>query len=123
LCPNLVESGRCPDHQRQVEQRRGSSAARGYGSTWRAFRDWFKNRLIVLGIAPVCGAALPGGPAMTWSQCKALGILNDRNLNLDHEPPLRPDERSNRRAIEDPLRVGFLCPECHSRKTLAEQRA
>lgn len=29
-CPVLVKSGRCPEHRRQLEQARGSAAARGY---------------------------------------------------------------------------------------------
>lgn len=122
-CPELVESGRCPKHQRQTEQRRGTATSRGYDSYWsKVFRPRFMRLLIAAGVAPVCGAALPGGPAMTASTCKAQGLLNDRHLHLDHDPPLRPEERGDRRAVCDPLRVGFLCRADHARKTQREQQ-
>src|SRR5580765_8498259 len=121
-CPELVATGRCLAHTKQGEQRRGSSASRGYGAPWVRFRTWFMERLIREGIAPVCGAALPDGPAMPDSQCRADGRLEGRRLHLDHTPPLRPEERRDRRAVCDPRRVGLLCAACHSRKTLREQR-
>lgn len=123
-CPALVESGRCPAHARHVERRRGSAASRGYDSYWsRVFRPGFVRALIAAGVAPVCGAALPGGPRMDDSACRQAGLLNDHDLHLDHDPPLRSEERSDRRAVCDPLRVGLLCASCHSRKTQREQQA
>ena len=119
-CPELVEEGKCAAHRRSFEQRRGSSAARGYGGTWRAFREWFRQHLIARGIAPVCGAALPDGPSMSESRCRQAGILNDQKLELDHDPPLRHEERRDRAAVEDPKRVGFLCQSCHAAKTARE---
>jgi hypothetical protein len=79
--------------------------------------------LIAAGIAPICGAALPDGPSMKDSECKADGRITHRRLHLDHDPPLRDEERSARRAVCNPLRVGFLCASCHSRKTNREQQA
>lgn len=119
-CPELVTTGHCDAHKKQIEQKRGSASARGYGVTWRSFREWFINRLIAAGIVPCCGAALPGGPSMAWSRCRAEGRLTTDELQLDHDPPLRADERRDRRAVEDWRRVGLLCRACHSRKTLAE---
>lgn len=123
-CPELVQAGRCPAHARVVEQRRGTATSRGYDSHWtRIFRPWFIAQLIKHGIAPACGAALPGGPSMADSHCKAEGRLNGRHLHLDHDPPLTDAERRDRRAVEDPTRVGFLCRECHGAKTQREQHA
>lgn len=121
-CPELVASGRCPAHARPYDRYRGSSTSRGYGSTWRAFRERFKTLLIAAGVAPVCGAALPDGPDMSASRCRALGILTWQRLHLHHHPPLRDDERADRRAVEDPRRVGFLCEPCHNAETAREQQ-
>jgi hypothetical protein len=79
--------------------------------------------LIAAGVAPICGAALPDGPSMKDSTCKAEGRITFRRLHLDHDPPLRADERCDRRVVCDPLRVGFLCASCHSTKTNREQQA
>ena len=120
-CPELVASGSCPKHARQVERRRGTASSRGYDSYWsKTFRPHFITLLIAAGLAPICGAALPGGPSMAYSRCAAEGVTNGRRLHLDHEPPLTTEERSDRRKVCDPKRVGFLCVACHSAKTLAE---
>jgi len=123
-CPELVSSGRCPAHTRQAEARRGSATSRGYNYHWsHVFRPLFSRMLIAAGIAPVCGAALPGGPAMADSQCKAAGRLVADHLHLDHDPPLRPEERHDRRSVEDPLRVGWLCTTCHNARTRRQMNA
>lgn len=125
-CPNLVASGVCRDcssRRAKVDaQQRGTAAERGYDTRWVKFRSWFRNRLVAAGIPPVCGASLPGGPdTKAWSHCAGDGVLNDRDLHLDHEPPLRPDERSNWRAIQDAARCGYLCARCHALKTRAQK--
>ena len=112
-CPELVERGCCLAHTRPVEDHRRSSAERGYTSTWRAFRLRFARMLIAAEVAPSCGAALPGGPAPTESRCRAEGVINNRDLHLHHSPPLTAAEREDRRAIENPMRVIFLCGQCH----------
>jgi hypothetical protein len=58
---------------------------------------------------------------MAHSRCRAEGRLNDRDLHLDHDPPLTDDERKDWRNVCDPRRVGFLCASDHARKTLAER--
>lgn len=121
-CTQLVASGRCAEHARADEHQRGTATARGYDSHWsKVFRPWYLRQLIAHGIAPVCGAALPGGPAMTASTCKAQGRLNDRRLQLHHDPPLRDDERGDRRIVEDPRRVGLLCAADHAAETRRQQ--
>jgi hypothetical protein len=122
-CSVLVPSGCCPAHTRVVEQRRGTATSRGYDSHWsKVFRPWYFRQLLAAGIAPVCGAALPGGPSMTASACKAQGLLTATHLHLHHEPPLTPAERRDRRAVEDPLRVGLLCATDHSAETVRAQQ-
>ena len=126
-CPELTEGGPCAEHARAKEQHRGTSSSRGYTASWRHFKQSFVNRLITLGILPVCGARLAPGPS-PHSYCAANGRLVDRSLDgsdlhLDHDPPLTDEERLNNRAVCDPHRVGLLCAECHNRKTQAEQQA
>lgn len=85
-----------------------------------------KRQMIAQGIAPICGATLPGGPVTSDSRCRAQGLrvdasLDGSGLHLDHEPPLRLDERSQQRAVCDPRRVQFLCADCHRSKTRRQQ--
>lgn len=123
-CPTLVRGrARCAQHTTQINRSRQSRHSRGYGSTWEAFRQRFMDSLIALEIVPCCGSALPNGPSMQHSQCKAQGRLNIERLNLDHDPPLQDWERSDRSRVEDDTRVGFLCASCHSRKTRTELSA
>jgi hypothetical protein len=113
-------------HARGLERQRGSAHARGYTRHWReSFKPWFIDLLIAADIAPVCGASLPQGPAMTYSLCKADGLLTFTNpdgsaLHLHHDPSLQPEERHDRRKVEDPARVGLLCLSCHSIATHGE---
>lgn len=123
-CPNLTTAGPCADCARQRETRRGSAASRGYDSYWsKVFRPRFVQMLIAAGVTPACGAALPDGPTMSASTCKAEGRLVTAHLHLHHDPPLRPEERAHRHLVCDPKRVGFLCGMDHSRETQAEQQA
>jgi hypothetical protein len=127
-CPELTDQGRCQAHRRQAERWRGSAASRGYGHSWTQFREWFKRQLVANDVPVVCGAALPGGPSMQDSQCKADGVLNEgagdgKGLNLDHDPPLQDWERADRRRIENPMCVGFLCARCHSARTRRHMNA
>ena len=43
-CSTRVRSGRCDAHARQLEQRRGSASARGYGRAWRKLREYTLTR-------------------------------------------------------------------------------
>jgi hypothetical protein len=118
---------RCPDCSRGYEQGRGSAHARGYGAQWEQFRSLFVMLLAAKGIPEACGSSLPGGPnTKAFSACAKAGRLaavsdDGTALHLDHEPPLRPEEREDMRKVNDPLRVGFLCRSCHSAKTKREQ--
>src|SRR5437899_2842411 len=83
-------SRRCPACSRNYERWRGSSASRGYGEGWRFFRARFLAMLLIDGIVPRCGAALPCGP-QTSDGCG--GLLLERETDYDHEPPLSDIER------------------------------
>jgi hypothetical protein len=58
---------------------------------------------------------------MADSRCRADGFQNWRNLHVDHDPPLRDEERQHRHLVEDFMRVGLLCASCHATKTNREQ--
>lgn len=117
-CHALVKKGRCQDCSRKTEQVRGSAWQRGYRTNWNRFRTvTFPAMLADIGLLPTCGAALPDGPQTKDSQCKAQGYFNADRLQLDHEPPLRPEERDEDAKVCDPKRVQYLCYDCHRRKT------
>lgn len=128
-CSVLTIGGPCADHARAREQRRGTAHQRGYTYRhWSTFRPRFLAMLVDAGIAPVCGAALPDGPQTQHSQCHQDGLLtftsaDGSSLHLDHEPPLRQDERTNPDAVCDPQRIQLLCAACHARKTASESGA
>lgn len=125
-CPNTTDRGRCLTCRTRTEQVRGSASQRGYDSYWsKTFVPWFKRQLAGKGIAPACGASLPGGPDMRpFSRCAQEGRLTIEKLHVDHNPPLDPWERKHRARVCDPKRVGLLCDEDHGRKTNQEmQRA
>jgi 5-methylcytosine-specific restriction enzyme A len=99
-CAVLIDSGdsRCNKHriqmQREIDQLRGSAAARGYGSKWRKARQEFLRR------NPLC------------AKCNQNGILKVATA-VDHIIPHKGDvglfwDQSNWQA---------LCFSCHSRKT------
>ncbi|MES2341659.1 MAG: hypothetical protein V4597_08275 [Pseudomonadota bacterium] len=122
-CGALVRKGRCPTCAPEIDRRRGTASARGYGQAWIAFRPVFIASLVAAGVMPVCGASLPAGPKTVHSACEIQGLLtfasaDGSSLHLDHEPPLRDEERTSRAAVCDPLRIQLLCASCHARKDL-----
>ena len=62
-----VHEGRCEEHRRDLIERRGKTAQRGYDAIWRNFRAWFLRRHpVCVGTAdPVMGSGL-GPPAANW---------------------------------------------------------
>lgn len=122
-CGNPTSQSPCASCATKREHARGSAHARGYTRLWREwFKPKFEGMLVKADIAPVCGASLPGGPnTKAFSECARTGLLNAANLHLDHEPPLLPEERRDKRKVCDPLRVGLLCRRDHGIKTREEQ--
>ena len=95
-CGALVESGYCPHHAhrarlgpRKYDDRRGSSAGRGYDADWRRFRAAF------LAEHPEC------------EDCRGVSRCVHHKIKLRERPDLRL-EPSNCRA---------LCKCCHDRRT------
>lgn len=104
-CPNLCPGGRCDDHKREAEQRRGSAYSRGYGG--RAWRD---ARTAVLTRDPRCVCKDPkhdhGEPCGEPSKVS------------DHWPDERKDLVANGVPDPDaPHRMRGVCKGCHDRKT------
>lgn len=102
MCPELLDApGFCAAHAKKLrqadDQRRGSSASRGYGGQWR------KRRAAWLAAHPLCEdpfGAHGGRPVPA--------------TDVDHMIPKRfggADDESNYQS---------LCHECHSRKTRTE---
>jgi 5-methylcytosine-specific restriction protein A len=115
-CPTLVPHGRCPEHARALDLRRGTAAQRGYGPAWERLKAMFRGALIRAGSPLVCGARLQGAPVTTHSACQAAGVLNASDLHVDHIKPHRGD----RVLLMDLLNLQYLCAHCHSVKTATE---
>ena len=102
-CGVVVESGRCDSCKRQAEQRRGSSASRGYG---KRHRDRFRRAVLERDICCVLhrerGEWVLATVADHWP-------LSRRELT---ERGLDPD---------DPERGRGLCHDCHSSETALNQ--
>ena len=73
--------------------------------------------LITAGVAPVCGARLPGAPVTRDSRCQADGLLvGDQvghRLHTDHIAPHRGDQR----LMWSVLNLQLLCARDHDAKT------
>jgi 5-methylcytosine-specific restriction protein A len=93
-CHALVASGRCPDHQREAQVRRGTTTERGYGSDWERLRAYKLATDTVCQIRTHCDAAVA--------------------TEVDHIIPFR--------GVDDPLRLDLFnlqsaCKRCNSAKT------
>ncbi|NTU59658.1 MAG: HNH endonuclease [Deltaproteobacteria bacterium] len=101
-CGALVRgASRCPRHaaetRRQVDDRRGSSAQRGYGARWQ------KVRAAYLSAHPLC------------VRCEEAGRVVPATI-VDHIIPHRGDWGF----FWDTRNWQGLCKACHDRKTAAE---
>ncbi len=94
-CPALVRGrGRCDEHERQADARRGSSASRGYGSKWQAYRKGF------LEANPLCVV------------CKAAGRITAASV-VDHIRAHKGDET----LMWSPANHRSVCKPCHDART------
>ena len=92
-CPTLVDHpGRCAEHIRTKDRRRGTAAARGYDTRWQQLRASHLHR------EPLCRRC--GRPA----------------TDVDHMDNLGPHGPRGR----DPANLQSLCHACHARKTAVE---
>jgi 5-methylcytosine-specific restriction protein A len=98
----LVQGGGlCAKHkaqrQKELDQRRGTAAQRGYSSRWQRYR------LTFLQEHPLC------------VQCKDAGLIVSATV-VDHVTPHRGDYV----LMWDPANHQALCKPCHDRKTAIE---
>lgn len=111
-CPEYTDrGGRCPDHRREAEQRRGSARQRGYGKQHET-----RFRPGVLARDPVC--TCPG--------CTSCAPAGDRpcgrpSVHADHWPLDRRTLTARGLDPDDPQHGRGLCGRCHSSHTAAEQ--
>ncbi|KUL59673.1 holin [Streptomyces albidoflavus] len=98
-CPEYTQQGRCPDHQRQAEARRGTAHQRGYGAQHRT-----RFRRGVLDAQPVC---------VLCRQKPA--------TEADHWPRSRRELVAAGLDADDPQYGRGLCKPCHSSETAEHQ--
>ncbi|WP_432136817.1 holin [Streptomyces sp. bgisy154] len=98
-CPEFTQGGRCPEHQRAAEKKRGTARQRGYGGQHETrFRPGVlaKNPTCVL-----CGQA--------------------PSVHADHHPLSRRDLEARGLDPNDPRHGRGLCSPCHSGETAKHQ--
>lgn len=134
-CGRLVKAGRCPACSTRNNRQRREGRGFDYSQPW--WRNWRVNvfipKMTSLGIPPVCGATLPGGPSNHVSQCanaqegerrEWTGASADgSSLHFHHEPELTDAElvaikAGNRAIAADETRIVLACRECHSAETM-----
>lgn len=100
-CPELTDGGRCEKHrkqnQKEIDARRGSSSARGYGARWQKLREIVLSRDKYL-----------------CQECKKLGRLALAS-DVDHIIP------KSKGGIDEMENLQSLCHRCHSSKTAREE--
>jgi len=104
-CGELSDGSRCPKHRRARERARGSAAARGYGSQYRALR-----KLAIDAHLQKYGAVCPGYGVAPHTATRA-------ELSVDHIIPLADGGRN------DPTNVQVICLTCNKRKGRAHDVA
>ena len=113
-CPNLVPAGQrwcdaCTKAKpQQLDDRRGSSHARGYGV------DWQRRREAWLQAHPLCGDRLDG-PSAIDSLCVQRGRVMGANV-VDHI------RRKGAGGEDDESNFQSLCDRCHNVKRQREGR-
>ncbi|KOG33419.1 phage holin [Streptomyces resistomycificus] len=98
-CPEYTDGGRCPEHQRKAERKRGSAARRGYSTEHNN-----RFRAGVLARDPLC------------VRCRQAPATE-----ADHWPLSRRELIAQGLDANDPARGRGLCKPCHSRETAINQ--
>lgn len=99
-CPELVQAGRCAEHKREAESRRGKTAERGYsGRGHEGFRR----------------AVLRRDPICVVEGCWSLAT------EADHYPLSRRELVAQGLNPHDPARGRGLCKPHHSKETVRHQ--
>jgi 5-methylcytosine-specific restriction protein A len=107
-CPELVPTGRCDEHERQDDRRRGTASQRGYTSAGHK-----RFRTAVLSRDPLCVCTDiehgHGEPCLVASTV------------ADHHPSSRKDLLGQGLNPNDPIRGRGVCKSCHDRSTAVHQ--
>jgi 5-methylcytosine-specific restriction protein A len=125
-CSKLVDSGRCPDHQQQIQKLRGKTAERGYGKTHRNLRvlcfirdqwkcvdcGWEPELVVVFRDAQMSAPTTP----QILEDLRLAYAQGKRHLHADHEIPI--EERPDLQSDLDNYRT--RCDHCHNAKTARE---
>lgn len=108
-CPEFTDrGGRCEDHRRQAEQKRGTARQRGYGKLHeQRFRPG------VLARDPHCVCTDEGHGHGT--------PCGKPSVHADHHPLSRRQLVDQGEDPNDPKHGRGLCHSCHSRSTSTEQ--
>ncbi|MEO3978791.1 holin [Streptomyces sp. CAU 1734] len=107
-CPEFTQRGRCDDHRREAEQRRGSARQRGYGT--RHERD-FRKGVLARDPRCVCMDTAHDHPAPCGQSSR----------HADHHPLDRRELTAQGLDPDDPRHGRGLCPSCHSKHTAQAQ--
>lgn len=108
-CPEYTDQGgRCPDHRREAEQRRGTARQRGYG---KQHETRFRPGVLARNPTCVCteedhGHDQPCGKS---------------SLHADHWPLSRRELVAAGQDPDDPRHGRGLCGPCHSSETAQHQ--
>lgn len=109
-CPEYTQQGRCEEHRRKAERRRGSARQRGYGGQHET-----RFRPGVLARDPHCRCA--GCPS-----CSTAGTRCEReSKHADHWPLDRRQLVEQGLDPNDPDHGRGLCQPCHSHATTQHQ--
>jgi 5-methylcytosine-specific restriction protein A len=108
-CPEYTEGGgRCEQHRREAEQRRGTARQRGYGR-----RHETRFRPAVLARDPRC--------VCTDTEHEHGQPCGATSVHADHWPLSRRELVARGLDPDDPRRGRGLCGPCHSSSTAREQ--
>jgi 5-methylcytosine-specific restriction endonuclease McrA len=102
-CPELVEKGRCPTHERQADRSRGTAQQRGYSYGWAKYSARFRRT------HPLCGDKDADAYLSTASQCRREGRVS-ASVVTHHIRPHRP----NPELFMDHRNHEALCERCHN---------
>lgn len=103
-CRTLVDKGRCPEHERTNDRRRGTAQERGYTYRWSLYATAFRRRY------PLCGDKEPDAYPSDASQCAREGIVTLATVT-HHIRAHKGDDA----LFRDPRNHESLCESCHNR--------
>jgi 5-methylcytosine-specific restriction protein A len=107
-CPEFTQGGRCEDHRREAEAKRGTAKQRGYGG-----QHLTRFRPAVLAKDPTCVCTEEGHGHP--------GPCGQPSKHADHWPLSRRELVEQGADPNDPKHGRGLCHSCHSKETATLQ--